>query len=57
MEALYERMALSIAQHHSSSDRSLASAVPQRVTCSFRVLTVAELLQALDEDISELLDM
>ncbi|KAF1836460.1 NACHT and WD domain protein [Decorospora gaudefroyi] len=56
MEAIYDRMALAITQHHSSSDRSLASAVLRCVTCSFRVLTTAEVVQALDSDIPELLD-
>lgn len=56
MEALYDRMASSIAQSPSSTDRALALTILQCVTCSLRVLTVAELSQALDEDTSKLLD-
>lgn len=56
MEALYDRMASSIAQNPSAIDRALASTILQSVTCSLRVLTVAELSQALHEDTSEMLD-
>ncbi|CAD6578587.1 MAG: hypothetical protein ASARMPRED_008773 [Alectoria sarmentosa] len=56
MEALYDRMASSIAQNPSATDRALASTVLQSVTCSLRVLTVAELSQALHEDATEILD-
>lgn len=56
MEALYDRMALSIAQNPSSTERALASTILQCVTCSLRVLTVAELSQALHEDTSKMLD-
>ncbi|KAI1469710.1 uncharacterized protein F4812DRAFT_300693 [Daldinia caldariorum] len=56
MEALYDRMASSIAQRPSPTDRSLASSMLQCIACSFRGLTVTELSQALDEDISEILD-
>lgn len=56
MEALYDRMASSIAQNPSPTDRALASTIVQCVTCSLRVLTVAELSQALDEDTSKMLD-
>lgn len=56
MEALYDRMASSIAQNPSLTDRALASTILQCVTCSLRVLTVAELSQALDEDTSKILD-
>lgn len=56
MEALYDRMASSIAHNPSTTDRALASAILQSVTCSLRVLTVAELSQALHEDTSEMLD-
>jgi WD40 repeat protein len=57
MEAIYDRMAISITQHHSLSDKSLASSVLYRVTCSFRILTVPELLQSLGEDLAESLEM
>lgn len=56
MEALYDRMAASIAQNPSATERALASSILQSVTCSLRVLTVAELSQALHEDTSKMLD-
>ncbi|KAI5918945.1 NACHT and WD domain protein [Camillea tinctor] len=56
MEALYDRIALSISQRPSMREQALTSAILQCVACSLRVLTVAELSQALDEDTSELLD-
>ena len=56
MEALYDRMAASIAQNPSATDRALASSILQSVTCSLRVLTVVELSQALHEDTSKMLD-
>ncbi|KAK6954764.1 hypothetical protein Daesc_004733 [Daldinia eschscholtzii] len=57
MEAVFHRMALSISQNPSSSNKDLALGILQCVTCSFRGLTVAELSQALDEDLSEILDL
>jgi hypothetical protein len=57
MEALYGRMATSIAQNPSSSGRELALTILQCVTCSSRVLTVAELSQALNKDHSDMLDL
>ncbi|KAI4948558.1 hypothetical protein J4E91_005983 [Alternaria rosae] len=57
MEAIYDRMALTIAEHQSSADTTLASAVLQCVTCAFRALTIEELLQALEGDINEFLDI
>lgn len=56
MEALFDRMALSIAQNPSATDRALASKILQFVTCSLRVLTLAELSQALHEDTTIMLD-
>lgn len=56
MEALYDRMASSIAQNPSATDRVLASTILQCVTCSLRVLTVGELSQALNVDTSTMLD-
>ena len=56
MEALYNRMASSIAQNPSATERTLAFTILQGVTCSLRVLTVSELSQALHEDTSKLLD-
>ncbi|KAI1762699.1 hypothetical protein GGR53DRAFT_402681 [Hypoxylon sp. FL1150] len=57
MEALYDRMASSIARNPSPTDRELASNIMECVACSFRHLTVAELSQALHEDMSGLLDL
>ena len=56
MEALYDRMALSIAQNPSATDTVSASTILQCVTCSLRVLNIAELSQALNEDTSTMLD-
>ena len=56
MEALYSRMASSIALNPSATERALALTILQGVTCSLRVLTVSELSQALHEDTSKLLD-
>ncbi|KAH9904668.1 NACHT and WD domain protein [Xylariomycetidae sp. FL2044] len=47
MEALYDRMALSITERSSSEDHELALAVLQCVTCALRSLTVAEVAQTL----------
>lgn len=57
MQGLYDRMATSINENPSSTDREFALAVLQCVTCSLRVLTVAELSEALNEDTSEMLDL
>ena len=57
MEALYDRMASSIAQNPSATDRALASSILQCVTCSLRALTVAELSHTLHEDTSRMLDL
>lgn len=56
MEAIYDRMASSIAQNPSATDRALASTLLQCVSTSLRVLTVPELSQALHEDASKMLD-
>ncbi|KAI1772813.1 hypothetical protein F4818DRAFT_423988 [Hypoxylon cercidicola] len=57
MEALYDRMASSIAQNPSPTNRELASSILQFITSSFSGLTIAGLSQALNEDMSELLDL
>ncbi|KAI8958212.1 hypothetical protein F5Y11DRAFT_336860 [Daldinia sp. FL1419] len=57
MEAVYRRMALSVSQNPSPSNRALALSILQCVTGAVRGLTIAELSQALDEDISEILDL
>ncbi|KAK1718213.1 NACHT and WD domain protein [Colletotrichum lupini] len=57
MEALYDRMAAKIANSLSSRDRKLSFSVLQRVSCSFRLLTVAELSESLPEDTSQILDI
>ena len=57
MEALYDRMASSIAQNPSVTDRALASSILHFVTCSLRTLTIAELSYALHEDTSRMLNV
>jgi WD40 repeat protein len=56
MEALYDRMAQSIAKSLSPTDKTFALTILQFVNCSLRVLTVAELSQALDEGTSQLFE-
>ena len=56
MEAIYDRMASSIAQNPSATDRALASTILQFVASSLRVLTVTELSQALHKDTPKMLD-
>ncbi|KAL9625128.1 MAG: hypothetical protein Q9160_000857, partial [Pyrenula sp. 1 TL-2023] len=56
MDAFYDRMAISISQNKSLIDRDLATTILQCVTCALRVLTVAELSEAIDKDPSEILD-
>lgn len=56
MEGLYDRMASSIKLIPEPQYRFLALAILQCVTCSFRPLTVAELSEALEQDISGMLD-
>ncbi|KAL8989698.1 MAG: hypothetical protein Q9177_001474 [Variospora cf. flavescens] len=57
MEAIYDRMASTIAQNPSTTDRALASTLLQCATVSLRVLAVAELEQALQEDMYTILDL
>jgi WD40 repeat protein len=57
MEAIYNRMALSIANSPNPSDKLLATRILECVTCSVRVLKVAELSQALDGVTSDMLDL
>lgn len=56
MEASYDRMASAIAQNLSPKDKASASTILECVTCSLRVLTVAELSEALPDDISKMPD-
>ena len=56
MHAIYDRMSSSITQNSSPSARALASTILQCTACSFRTLTVAELSQAINDDVSGLLD-
>lgn len=56
MEALYDRMAQSIADMQSEIDKALSESVLEWVTCSLRPLTVAELSQAMEKDTAEILD-
>ncbi|KAL8890337.1 MAG: hypothetical protein Q9215_002507 [Flavoplaca cf. flavocitrina] len=57
MEAIYDRMASTIAQNPSATDRALASTLLQCATVSLRALTVAELAQALHEGTYTMLDL
>ena len=57
MEALYDRMARSIAQHKNPRDQNLAMAILQCVTSSLRTLTISELCLALNEDTSRMMDI
>ncbi|KAI4248297.1 MAG: hypothetical protein L6R42_009322, partial [Xanthoria sp. 1 TBL-2021] len=57
MEAIYDRMESTIAQNPSTTDRILALTLLQCATISLRVLTVAELAQALREDTYTMLDL
>jgi WD40 repeat protein len=57
MEAIYDRMASSIAKNPNPSARSLATRILECVTCSLRVLKVAELSQTLGGVNSEVLDL
>ncbi|KAL8644571.1 MAG: hypothetical protein Q9226_007697 [Calogaya cf. arnoldii] len=57
MEAIYDRMASTIAQNPSSTDRALASTLLQCATISIRALTITELAQALQEDRYSMLDL
>ena len=50
MQSFYDRMAFSIAQKTDPAQRTLASAILQCVTTTLRVLTVAELSQALHKE-------
>lgn len=56
MEALYDRMANAIAKNPTTTDRALALTILQCVTCSLRILSIAELSQALGEDSLKMLD-
>lgn len=56
MEALYDRMASNILALPSTSDKALAIAILQCLTCSVRSLKVSELAEAVTEDTSEMLD-
>ncbi|KAL4917357.1 hypothetical protein BDW62DRAFT_85983 [Aspergillus aurantiobrunneus] len=57
MEALYDRMALSIANNPSDTARYLARKILQCVACSFRILTLVEVSQALNEDFPDMLSL
>ncbi|KAN0104101.1 WD40 repeat-like protein [Hyaloscypha variabilis] len=56
MEALYGRMAQSIADMQSETDKALSESILAWVTCSLRPLTVGELSQAMEKDTAEILD-
>ncbi|KAI9840612.1 MAG: hypothetical protein M1837_001508 [Sclerophora amabilis] len=56
MEALYDRMALSIADKPREDDKRLASNILAWVTCALRLLTVEEISQAMDKASPQMLD-
>ncbi|CAG8973757.1 hypothetical protein HYALB_00007707 [Hymenoscyphus albidus] len=56
MEALYDRMASGISENISFTEKALAKTILECVSSSLRVLTVAELSQAVDKDTLEILD-
>ncbi|KAL4798331.1 hypothetical protein BDV19DRAFT_356859 [Aspergillus venezuelensis] len=57
MEALYDRMVLSIANSPSHTARYLACKILQCIACSFRILTISELSQALHGQLSGMLEL
>lgn len=57
MEALYDRMALSLAEILSPAHRELSSTFLEFTTCAVSVLTVAQISQALGEDAVGILDL
>lgn len=57
MQALYDRMAASVASIASPRDNALAMAIVNTVLCAFRILKLDELADALPEDTSEVLDL
>ena len=57
MEAIYDRMGSTIANNPKPSAKARATSILQCVTCSLRMLKLAELLQALGWDASEVLDL
>jgi WD40 repeat protein len=56
MEALYDRMGTGIARTSSPKDLAFTTTVLQTVTCSLRILSLAELSQAMGEDASRMLN-
>lgn len=56
MGALYDRMAASILGLSSGRDKALAIRILQCLTCSVRSLKVAEIAEAVTEDVSEMLN-
>ena len=56
MNAIYDRMANSIAQNSSETSKVLAKTILQYVSCSLRAMTVAELFEAIGHDSSGILD-
>lgn len=56
MDAIYDRMADSIAQNSSSTSKALAKTVLECISCSLRTMTVAELFEAIGHESSGVLD-
>lgn len=57
MEAIYDRMASTIANNPNPRDTALATRILECVTCSLHVLKVSELSQALGGETFEMLDL
>lgn len=57
MEALYDRMASSVADIHNPAQKLLATKVLQSLVCSLRVLSISEMEQALGDAASGILDL
>ena len=57
MEALYDRMARSVATLPQQEDKKLASSVLAWVTCAMRLITLEELSLVLEKDVSKPLDL
>lgn len=57
MEALYNRMATSVAMLPQQEDKQLAGSILGWVTCALRLLTIEELSLLLEKDVSRPLDL
>lgn len=57
MEALYDRMAMAVAEIPNPRDKSLATNILQCLTCSLRLLSLPEMAQALGQAAAGILDL